>query len=343
MQKQTERMSMPARAWERFRRSSYVELLGIVCLIITYSAIVQTQNPAFLSALNIRNILKQIVVYALLSCALAFPMINGTFDLSNGAMAGLGGVICARFITEGFYGIVLPMGWAFLATIVMCCVFGLINGLLVARTKIPSFIVTIGMDTALRGVLYIFSNNTSVNGLPSEFTGMSNELLFGIPVPTIIMLGLFIIAGIVLTRTSYGRKIYAIGGNYQAAYTSGINVRAVRCSTYVICAALSAVAGILMTSRVGAATPSAGDGYSTIAIAACAMGGVSLDGGSGTILGVFLGSMMMGLITNGMNLMHIGSNWQLIARGALMILAVFYSMWISGIASRTGKKKQKAN
>lgn len=149
------------------------------------------------------------------------------------------------------------------------------------------------------------------------------------------MIGLFVIASVVLMRTSYGRKIYAIGGNYQASFMSGINVKRIRCSTYIICAGLSAVAGILMTSRVGAATPSAGDGYSTIAIAACAMGGVSLDGGSGTLVGVFLGSLMMSLITNGMNLMHIGSNWQLIVRGALMIVAVYYSMWISRIATKS--------
>lgn len=320
--------------WDRFRKSNYVELLGIVCLIVTYSVIVQIQNPKFLSELNIRNVLKQMVVYALLSCGLAFPMINGTFDLSNGAMAGIGGVICGRFITLGLFGIQLPLGWAIVATIVICCLFGLINGLIIANTSIPSFIVTIGMDTALRGLLYIFSDNTSVNGLPAEFTGFSNKMLLGIPVPTLIMVGLFILSTIILTRTSYGRKIYAIGGNYQAAYTSGVNVKLIRCTTYVICAGMATVAGILMTSRVGAATPSAGDGYSTIAIAACAMGGVSLDGGSGTLIGVFLGSLMMSLITNGMNLMHIGSNWQLIVRGVLMVVAVYYSLWISKIATR---------
>lgn len=326
--------------WVRFKRSSYVELLGIICLIITYCVIVQTQNQTFLSAANISNVLKQIVVYGILSCALAFPMINGTFDLSVGAIAGIGGVICARCVKEdGFFGLYFPIGWAIVFTISVCCIFGLINGLLVARMKIPSFIVTIGSSIAIRGILYIFSNNTSVNGLPKSLTEISSRVLLGIPFPTAIMILIFICSWIVMTRTAYGRKIYAIGGSYQAAYMSGINIKAIRTSTYVISAALSAVAGILMTSRVGAATPSAGDGYETIAIAACAMGGVSLSGGSGTMVGVFLGAVMMGMITNGMNLMHLGSNWQMIVRGTLMIVAVFYSMWISDFVTRGKKHK----
>lgn len=324
--------------WSKFKRSNYVELLGIICLIITYSAIVQSQNSAFLSRANITNVLKQIVVYGILSCALAFPMINGTFDLSVGAIAGIGGVICAKCVTDGFYGLMLPIGWAIVFTILLCSAFGLVNGVLVAFTKIPSFIVTIGSSIAIRGVLYIFAGNTSVNGLPASLTGISQKTVANIPLPVFVMIVIFIIAWIVMTRTSYGRKIYAIGGSYQAAYMSGINIKAIRMSTYVISAALSAVAGILMTSRVGAATPSAGDGYETIAIAACAMGGLSLDGGSGTIIGVFLGAAMMGMITNGMNLMHLGSNWQMIVRGTLMIAAVFYSMWISDMLSKGTKK-----
>lgn len=336
MKREVAKKSMVSSFWGKFRTSSYVELLGIVCLLITYSAIVQMMNPIFLSKANVINVMKQIVVYAILSCALAFPMIGGTFDLSNGAMAGLGGVICARFITSGFFGIQLPLSLAVLSTVFICCLFGCINGLLVSRTKIPSFIVTIGADVALRGILYIFSGNTSVTGLPRTFTSISNKMVLGLPLPTIIMLITFTISGIVLSKTSFGRKIYAVGGNYQAAYQSGINVRAIRFVVYVICAGLSAIAGILMTSRVGAATPSAGDGYATIAIAACAMGGVSLEGGTGNMLGVFMGAVMMGLITNGMNLLHIGSNWQMIARGVLMVVAVFYSMFISKVVSRAG-------
>lgn len=323
--------------WKKFKRSSYVELMGIVCLIITYCIVVQSQNSAFLSSANITNVLKQIVVYGILSCALAFPMINGTFDLSVGAIAGIGGVICAKFVTDGFYGIQLSIGWAIIFTVLICSIFGLINGALVAMTKIPSFIVTIGSSIAIRGVLYIFSDNTSVNGLPKSLTGISKAEIFGFPLPTIIMFLIFIGAWIVMTRTSYGRKIYAIGGSYQAAYMSGINIKMIRMSTYIISSALSAVAGILMTSRVGAATPSAGDGYETIAIAACAMGGLSLDGGSGTVIGVFLGATMMGMITNGMNLMHLGSNWQMIVRGCIMIGAVFYSMWISDFVTKNSK------
>ena len=188
-------------------------------------------------------------------------MINGTFDLSIGAIAGIGGVICARFVTDGFYGIQLPIGGAILCTVLICCIFGVINGALVAMTEIPSFIVTIGSSIAIRGVLYIFSNNTSVNGLPKSLTGISNAEILGIPLPILIMFVLFICAWIVMTRTSYGRKIYAIGGSYQAAYMSGINIKLIRMSTYIISAALSAVAGIFLNSPGRGATPKAGGGY----------------------------------------------------------------------------------
>ena len=337
--KNERKSTFPAYLWNKFRASSYVELLGIICLIVTYCIIVQSQNSTFLSVANIKNVSKQIVVYGILSCALAFPMIGGTFDLSNGAMAGLGGVICARLITDGFFGLQLSLLPAVLFTMMVCCAFGAVNGFIVSKTKIPSFIVTLGADIYLRGILYIFANNTSVTGLPKAFTDISNTEVGGIPLSTLVMIFIFAISFIVLTKTSFGRKVYATGGNYQAAYLSGINVKMVRMIVYIICAGLSAIAGILMTSRVGAATPSAGDGYSTIAIAACAMGGVSLDGGSGTIIGVLLGAVMMGMITNGMTLLHIGSNWQMITRGILMIVAVFYSMWISQLAIRSKKKK----
>lgn len=145
---------------------------------------------------------------------------------------------------------------------------------------------------------------------------------------------MFVVLAVVLGKTAYGRKIYAIGGNYQAAYISGINVKTIRFSTYVISAALSCIAGILSTARVGSATPNAATGYTTIAISACAIGGVSLGGGKGLAIGVFLGSLMMGMITNGMNLMFIGSNWQLVVRGCLMVAAVFYAQWFHKVSSR---------
>lgn len=216
---------------------------------------------------------------------------------------------------------------------------GAVNGLLVAFTSIDPFIVTLGSQVAVRGLVYIVGNNTAVTGLPDSFKDLSNKPILGVSMSIWIMILVFVLMAIVLGKTSYGRKVYAIGGNYQAAFISGINVKGVRFSTYIISGGLSAIAGILSTARVASATPNAASGYATIAISACAMGGVALTGGKGLTIGVFLGSLLMGMITNGMNLMYIGSNWQYVVRGALMVVAVFYSQWFNSFSYKLANKK----
>ena len=321
--------------------SKYFELSGLVLLIIIYSIFVQFRSGGtFLTLNNLSNILKEIVVYGILSCALAFPLINGTFDLSIESTCALGGTCCGLLIKDGLYGLKTDnILIAIVIAVLICCLVGVVNGLLVSFTTIDPFIVTLGTQVAVRGAVYIVGNNTAVTGLPQSFKNLSNQEFLGLSASIWIMILIFVLMAFILGKTSYGRKIYAIGGNYQAAYISGINVKLIRFSTYVIAAALSAVAGILSTARVSTATPSAASGYATIAISACAIGGVSLSGGKGLTIGVFLGALMMGMITNGMNLMFIGSNWQYVVRGALMIIAVFYAQWFNKFSMRINSKK----
>ena len=326
----------------RLMSSKYFELSGLVCLIILYSVFVQTKSGGtFLSTSNIGNVLKEIVVYGILSCALAFPIINGTFDLSIESICAFGGTCCAMMVTEGLFGFKTNLFVAIVITVVMCGMLGMVNGIIVSRTSIDPFIVTLGTQTAIRGLVYIVSNNKAITGLPDAFKNLSSGKVLGISVSIWILLLTFVLMAVVLGKTTYGRKIYAIGGSYQAAFISGINVKNIRFSTYVISGALSAVAGILSTARVGSATPNAASGYTTIAISACAIGGVSLGGGKGLTIGVFLGALMMGMITNGMNLMFISSNWQYVVRGALMIIAVFYSQWFNAMSNRAVSKQGK--
>lgn len=326
--------------WMRIKRSKYFELLGLLCLIVVFGAVVEIQSDNFLTAHNLGNILREIVVYGILACALAFPLINGTFDLSISSISALGGTACAMMVTDGFYGFKADLPIAMLVSILLCAIVGIANGIIVAKTKIDPFIVTLGTQTAVRGLVYIVSQNTAITNLPDEFKALSKGEVGGISISIWVLILVFVLMAIILGKTSYGRKIYAIGGNYQAAYLSGINVVAVRFSTYVISGGLSAIAGILSTARVGSATPNAGTGYETIAISACAIGGVALSGGKGLTIGVFMGALLMGMITNGMNLMYIGSNWQYVVRGVLMILAVFYSQWFSKISAKESKVKK---
>ena len=236
--------------------------------------------------------------------------------------------------TTGLYGIYLSFWPAVIAAILISCIVGLINGLIVTYTKISAFIVTLGTQTAVRGIVYIICENKPVGNLPNEFSVIGFNSLLGIPISVLIMIAVFVLMAIVLKRTSFGRKIYANGGNYTAAYQSGINVKQVRVFAYIISAALAAVAGILLTARSGSAQPTAANGYESVAISTCAMGGIAMHGGAGSVFGIFLGSIMMGMISNGMNLMKIDSNWQLVVRGVILIVSVLYSQIIS---KRTAK------
>lgn len=316
------------------RHSSFASLFGIICMIITFAILVQINNSVFLSKANILNILKQVVVYGLLSLAMAVPLINGTFDMSISSIAALSGILAGLMCTTGLYGIYLSFWPAVIAAILISCIVGLINGLIVTYTKISAFIVTLGTQTAVRGIVYIICENKPVGNLPNEFSAIGFNSLLGIPISVLIMIAVFVLMAIVLKRTSFGRKIYANGGNYTAAYQSGINVKQVRVFAYIISAALAAVAGILLTARSGSAQPTAANGYESVAISTCAMGGIAMHGGAGSVFGVFLGSIMMGMISNGMNLMKIDSNWQLVVRGVILIVSVLYSQIIS---KRTAK------
>ena len=319
---------------KKMRHSSFASLFGIICMIITFAILVQINNSVFLSKANILNILKQVVVYGLLSLAMAVPLINGTFDMSISSIAALSGILAGLMCTTGLYGIYLSFWPAVIAAILISCIVGLINGLIVTYTKISAFIVTLGTQTAVRGIVYIICENKPVGNLPNEFSVIGFNSLLGIPISVLIMIAVFVLMAIVLKRTSFGRKIYANGGNYTAAYQSGINVKQVRVFAYIISAALAAVAGILLTARSGSAQPTAANGYESVAISTCAMGGIAMHGGAGSVFGIFLGSIMLGMISNGMNLMKIDSNWQLVVRGVILIVSVLYSQIIS---KRTAK------
>lgn len=179
----------------------------------------------FLTLGNINNVLKEIVVYGILASALTFPLINGTFDLSIESTCALGGTCCALLITDGLFGLKTNLFFAVILSVLICSIVGVANGLLVSRTKIDPFIVTLGTQTAVRGIVYIVCNNSAVTSLPDSFKYLSSGKILGISVSIWILILVFVMMALVLGKTSYGRKIYAIGGSYTAAYISGINVK----------------------------------------------------------------------------------------------------------------------
>ena len=312
------------------RKSSIKKLLnnpnfksysGIILVIIVVCIFMSFRSPNFMTYNNIMNILRQIAVYGILACGMAFTMMTGGIDLTVGSAAGVSGAIVARLMVEAS----VPLPAAMLVAVILGGLLGLICGILIAQTGIPPFIMTLGFQITLRGVCYLITEGKPIGGLPDELLFLGLESILGIPVPIFFLAGTFIVVGIILSRTS----VYAVGGNYQAAHHSGINAKRVIMYAYMISGICAALAGIILAARNASAQPTGGNTFETEAIAACAMGGVSFSGGTGAVPGIFFGALLMGIINNSMNLMYIDSYWQQVVKGLIIIGSVLYSIYNS--------------
>lgn len=298
---------------------------GLILVTIIVCFLLSLRNPNFLTQQNILNILRQISVYGILACGQAFAMMTGNIDLQRGSLAGLCGAIACRMVVES--GVPLYEAGALAA--VVGGLVGMFSGFLIAKTNIPSFIMTLGMQISLRGVTYLVCNGRPIGNLPDYMLNLGVGTVMGIPIPILFMLAVFIVVGVILAYTSFGRSVYAVGGNRQAAHHSGINSMRVIMMSFVISGVLAAIAGIILSARNASAQPTAGNTFETEAIAACAMGGVAFTGGKGSVIGIFFGALLMGVINNGMNLLYISSYWQLVVKGIIICGAVLYSIYTS--------------
>ena len=307
------------------KNSQFSSYSGIILVIIVVCIFMNFRSENFLTTNNILNILRQISVYGILACGMAFAMMTGGIDLTVGSIAGVSGAVTALFVTRG----TMPLILAMLVSIILGAIIGLITGFVISRTGIPPFIMTLGMQITLRGACYLICEGKPIGNLPDSLTVLGLGDIAGIPVPIFFMLVSFIIVGIILAKTSFGRSVYATGGNYQAAFHSGINAKRVVMMAYMISGICAALAGIILTARNASAQPTAGNTFETEAIAACAMGGVSFNGGKGAVVGIFFGALLMGIINNAMNLMYISSYWQQVVKGLIIIASVLYSIYNS--------------
>ena len=298
---------------------------GIILVIIVVCIFMTFRSDNFMTPNNILNILRQISVYGILACGMAFAMMTGGIDLTVGSVAGVSGAITALLVTETSVGLV-P---AILISLVAGAFMGWISGFIISKSGIPPFIMTLGMQITLRGVCYLICDGKPIGNLPKNMTYLGLGNILNIPVPIYFMVGTFIIVGIILAKTSFGRSVYATGGNYQAAFHSGINAKRVIMVAYVISGICAALAGVILAARNASAQPTGGNTFETEAIAACAMGGVSFSGGKGAVMGIFFGALLMGIINNAMNLMYISSYWQQVVKGVIIVLSVLYSIYNS--------------
>ena len=250
---------------------------------------------------------------------MTFVLIIGGIDLTVGSVVGACGVSVVMFINKG-----IPVFPSILLAILIGAVIGLLNGVIIAYTGMPPFIVTLSLQQTIRGIAYMITDGRSIACKNGAFDVIGNGYtpFVKIPIPILIVLVAIVIASILLYYMKFGRRMYAIGGNINAAKFSGIKVKAITVRVYVISAMLAALAGVVLASRMYSGQPTAGNGYESDAIAAAVLGGTSFLGGVGTVGGTMIGAMVIGFLNNGLNLLHVSSYAQMVIKGIVIILAV---------------------
>ncbi|EOV8089453.1 ribose ABC transporter permease [Providencia huaxiensis] len=289
---------------------AFLPFVGLILLFVCMSIF----NEHFLTVNNLSTIARQVSINAIIAIGMTFAILTGGIDLSVGAVMALSGTLMAGLMK--YYG--MDPYAAIALGLLSGVVFGFINGILAAYGKMPPIIVTLGAMIIAKGLALIYTGGYPVSGLPQEFAFWGREELMGIQVPILLMLGLYLIFYVVLNHVSFGRYIYAIGGNEEAARLSGIRVERYKMLVYVISGFTAAFAGLIFTSRVMSGQPNAGVGFELDAIAAVVLGGASIAGGRGMIIGTLIGAMILGVLNNGLNLLGISPYVQYIVKGLII-------------------------
>lgn len=287
--------------------------LLVLCIGLAFA------GPDFLTVGNLLNVMRQVSINAVIAFGMTLVILLGGIDLSVGSILAVSSVVIAELLRAG-HGAVL----ATLVGILAGALLGTLNGLIVTKGRVAPFIATLGTMTALRGVALVLSNGSPITGFSSDFFSLVGDGYVAglVPIPVVWMLVLFAIFWFVMRQTVFGRHIYATGGNAEAAGLSGVKTDQVQIWVYTLCGATAAMAGVILTSRLNSAQPTAGAGYELDAIAAVVLGGTSLSGGRGWIFGTLVGALLIGVLNNGLNLMGVSSFYQLVIKGGVILLAV---------------------
>lgn len=291
---------------------------GLVVLLIAIVILTLASND-FLTGGNLSNLVRQVAIFAIIAIGQLFVILTAGIDLSVGSVVGLSGCVTAQLLVAGW-----PIIIAILVGILLGAIIGVINGLLVTRLKLPPFIATLGMLGIARGVVLVITDAKTIQGVPEGFQTIANGSILRIPNLLIIAVIVVLAAWFVLSRTVFGRYVYAVGSSPESARLAGVPVLTVMVAVYMISGLLAGLGGILLASRLGAGIPTAGTGFELNAIAACVIGGASLFGAKGSALGAATGALIMGVLNNGGNLLAINAFYLQIAIGVLIIVAVAF-------------------
>ena len=311
--------------------SSIFSKYGIFLVFAAMVLVASLLSPAFLSRINLINVVRQMSIVGLIALGVTGVIVSGGIDLSSGSVVGLSAVVAAslsqdpEFATLFYPGlrVPLPLIVPVLAAFAVGALVGLINGSLVAKARIPPFIATLGAYTSIRGLALLYTGGRPISDLTDGYNFIGQGAVLGIPVPIILLVVMSVITHILYANTKFGKYIYAIGGNEQAARVSGINSGRYKLLMYVYAGFLSGLAGLVVSARIGSGQPGLGVGYELDAIAAAVIGGASLSaGGIGTVAGTIVGALIIGVLNNILDLTNVSAYWQQIIKGCIIVGAV---------------------
>lgn len=292
----------------------FATLFGLLLVILIFTII----KPKFLDVDNVFNILRQASINGLLALGMTFVVLTAGIDLSVGSILGAAGIFSALVAQNHD----IPWIVAVLVGLAIGFVLGSINGIVISFLNVPAFIATLGMLSVARGITYLASDAQPVPGLSDNFLVIGGGSVGVIPIPVLILIAILVLCYFLLYRCKYGRYVFGVGGNENAARISGVNVKFIKWSVYMLVGVFAGLAGVVLTSRVSSGLAMAGQNYETDAIAAVVMGGTSLAGGRGRLWGTIVGILIIAVLNNGLDMMAVSSYWQLIIKGIIIVAAV---------------------
>ena len=293
---------------------------AIFVALLLECVLLAVATDAFFTSANLGNVIRQNAFTAILAAGMTFVVLTAGIDLSVGSVVGLAGMVCASVMVEGS-GVVAGV----LCGVGVGVVTGMLNGAAVTTLRVPPFVVTLATMLIVRGAAYKLTDARTISGLPASFAALSSGFA-----SATLMLAIFVVAWLLLVRTPFGRHVYAVGGNVEAAWLSGVRVGWVQFAVYTLSGLAAGIAGVLVASRLNAGYPRAGEFYELDAIAAVVVGGTSLFGGRGSIWGTLAGAFFIGVLNNGLNLFRVSPYDQLIVKGAVLLAAASLDRWRRG-------------
>lgn len=303
---------------------SYLRDFGILAVLVLLVVFFMVISPdGFAQPANLINVVRQASINGIIAVGMMFVIISGGIDLSSGSTVALAGVVAALVVKSSG----MPLIGVVLISLVSGAVVGVVNGLGVAYLGLPAFIITLATMTGVRGLALIISGGSPVFGLPAEFENIaSSAIAVVVPILVVYFVVVMLGSGFVLNRTIFGRRVYAIGGNPEAATVSGIRTKRYLLGVYTLAGTLAGFAGLLVASRTMQGSPTAGQGYELDAIAAVVIGGISMSGGAGKWYGTMIGALLIAVMSSGLDILGVNSNYQAIIKGAIIAIAVYFDL-----------------